>query len=117
MSDKLRLKCKILTISSNDNDEGSPLNILNNDSSTYWVSSRFCRYPQYIFIQFNYPTIISQIKILFHEYKIPSKINFYSFCPDSQYDYLISDLIKAPMTHIGYVTTETNEVLITDQEN
>jgi len=47
------------------------------------VSDRFCDYPQEIILQFTSPVDIKQINILSHEKKISTKIEIFSFNPNS----------------------------------
>ena len=48
---------------------------------TGWQSQRFCLFPQEIILQFQGGVSITQIKLLMHETKIPSKVELYSYMP------------------------------------
>ena len=72
-----------------------------------WSSVRYCTYPQELLIQFCRPCRLRQINFVFHEYKIPSKIDLYYFFPKtfSEFNLDIDDLI---FDQIGYITPDTN---------
>ena len=67
---------------------------------------RFCQYPQEIIFQFIYPVNLTQIKILCHEKKIPSLIEFYSYLPQSETsNYNPSNGFEK----IGYIRFDSNK--------
>ena len=72
-----------------------------------WSSVRYCTYPQELLIQLCRPCRLKQINLIFHEYKIPSKIDLYYFFPKtfSDFNLDIDDLI---FEKIGYITPDTN---------
>ena len=84
MGDVVKLKYKIIAASTEDVD--SEVNDLTKPpkQSKGWVSARFCRYPQFLYIRFNYPVQLTQMNVLVHEKQIPSKIDFYSHLPATQ---------------------------------
>eukprot|EP01027_Heterolobosea_sp_BB2_P017482 GEZU01024748.1.p1 GENE.GEZU01024748.1~~GEZU01024748.1.p1 ORF type:complete len:238 (-),score=40.41 GEZU01024748.1:183-896(-) len=43
-----------------------------------WQSSRFCYYPQEVGLALPAPMKVAELQLLLHEYKIPSKIEFYA---------------------------------------
>ena len=72
-----------------------------------WSSVRYCTYPQELLIQLCRPCRLRQINLVFHEYKIPSKIDLYYFFPKtfSDFNLDIDDLI---FEKIGYIIPDTN---------
>ena len=77
MGDVVQLKYFPLASSSQDTNDGSLTEISKMpNKSKGWISGRFCRYPQYLYIRFQYPVHLTQMNILIHEKKIPSIIDF-----------------------------------------
>jgi centrosomal protein CEP104 len=72
-----------------------------------WCTVRYCTYPQELLIQLCRPCRLRQINLVFHEYKIPSKIDLYNFFPKtfSDFNLDIDDLI---FEKIGYIIPDTN---------
>ena len=73
-----------------------------------WFSSRFSQFPQEIYIQFAQPVNIRQINMVIHEKNIPSKINFYTFCPNFP-DEIIQNYHKVNYNYVGFIKMDTNE--------
>lgn len=46
-----------------------------------WTSQRFCVYPQSIIIQFPSRVRAKKLEFLFHEKKIPSRVELFSYLP------------------------------------
>ena len=96
--------------SSSEDDEHPLYSLISPDKNDGWCSSPFCKYPQEILIQFNNPSKLSQMNITLHEYKIPSKIDFYYYYPnqknkeEEKFDYN-----NIPFIKIGYIIPNTNE--------
>ena len=82
--------------SSSEDDEHPLYSLISPDKNDGWCSSPFCKYPQ--------ETL--------HEYKIPSKIDFYYYYPnqknkeEEKFDYN-----NIPFIKIGYIIPNTNEKL------
>jgi len=100
-------------IGSSSEDDDHPLySLISPDKNDGWCSSPFCKYPQEILIQLNNPSKLSQMNITLHEYKIPSKIDFYYYYPnqknkeEEKFDYN-----NIPFIKIGYIIPNTNEKL------
>ena len=69
-------------IGSSSEDEDHPLfSLISQEKNDGWCSAPFCKYPQEIILQLNNPSKLTQINITLHEYKIPSKIDFYYYYP------------------------------------
>ena len=98
--------------SSSEDDEHPLYSLISPDKNDGWCSSPFCKYPQEILIQLNNPSKLSQMNITLHEYKIPSKIDFYYYYPnqknkeEEKFDYN-----NIPFIKIGYIIPNTNEKL------
>ena len=96
--------------SSTEDDEHPLYSLISPDKNDGWCSSPFCKYPQEILIQLNNPSKLSQMNITLHEYKIPSKIDFYYYYPnqknkeEEKFDYN-----NIPFIKIGYIIPNTNE--------
>ena len=96
--------------SSSEDDEHPLYSLISPDKNDGWCSSPFCKYPQEILIQLNNPSKLSQMNITLHEYKIPSKIDFYYYYPnqknkeEEKFDYN-----NIPFIKIGYIIPNTNE--------
>ena len=98
-------------VGSSSEDENNPLySLISPDKNNGWCSAPFCKYPQEIIIQLNNPSKLSQINITLHEYKIPSKIDFYYYYPgqkkleEEKFDYN-----NIPFIKLGYIIPNTNE--------
>ena len=109
MGDVVKLKYKIIAASTEDVD--SEVNDLTKPpkQSKGWVSARFCRYPQFLYIRFNYPVQLTQMNVLVHEKKIPSRIDFYSHLPATQGEYANEDYLNLPYVNFGYIKFDSNE--------
>ena len=98
--------------SSSEDDEHPLYSLISPDKNDGWCSSPFCKYPQEILIQLNNPSKLSQMNITLHEYKIPSKIDFYYYYPnqknkeEEKFDYN-----NIPFIKVGYIIPNTNEKL------
>jgi len=73
-----------------------------------WLSTRFCQYPQYIYVQFSQPVLIKKIEIVLHETNIPSLIKFYTYIPKSKDDF-IANYKHVNYDYIGFIRTDSNE--------
>ena len=85
---------------------------------TGWHSQRFCIFPQELILQFQGGVHITQIKLLAHETKIPSKVELYSFMPGvdnpGSMDPGISTLVTPESSNIlfrrlGHFSLDSNE--------
>ena len=52
-------------------------------NSKGWQSEKFCQYPQEIILQFAGTVYLSQLQFLSHQAKISSKIELFTFNPQS----------------------------------
>ena len=100
-------------IGSSSEDDDYPLfSLISQEKKDGWCSAPFCKYPQEIILQLNNPSKLTQINITLHEYKIPSKIDFYYFFPsqkkseEEKYDF---DFNNIPFIKMGYIIPNTNE--------
>ena len=100
-------------IGSSSEDEDHPLfSLISQEKNEGWCSAPFCKYPQEIILQMNNPSKLSQINITLHEYKIPSKIDFYYFFPSEkkpENDGEKIDFNNIPFIKLGYIIPNTNE--------
>ena len=86
MEESQRLNYKVISYTSQDLD--NPADNLPKQSQAHpWHSQRFCVYPQLITFAFEKPVTLTQIKIVAHEYKVPSKISLGSMMPGTQTEF------------------------------
>ena len=100
------LKYRLIGASTED-PENPFYSIISGLKNNGWSSVRYCTYPQELLIQLCRPCRLRQINLVFHEFKIPSKIDLYFFFPKTFTDFNldIDDLI---FEKIGYITPDTN---------
>ena len=98
-------------IGSSSEDEDHPLfSLISQEKNDGWCSAPFCKYPQEIILQLNNPSKLIQINITLHEYKIPSKIDFYSYYPTpKKSEEEKFDFNNIPFIKIGYIIPNSNE--------
>ena len=98
-------------IGSSSEDEDHPLfSLISQEKNDGWCSAPFCKYPQEIILQLNNPSKLTQINITLHEYKIPSKIDFYYYYPpQKKSDEEKFDFNNIPFIKIGYIIPNSNE--------
>ena len=98
-------------IGSSSEDEDHPLfSLISQEKNDGWCSAPFCKYPQEIILQLNNPSKLTQINITLHEYKIPSKIDFYYYYPpQKKFDKEKFDFNNIPFTKMGYIIPNSNE--------
>ena len=98
-------------IGSSSEDEEHPLfSLMSKDKNEGWCSAPFCKYPQEIILQLDCPCRITQINITLHEYKIPSKIEFYYFYPtQKKSEEEKFDFNNIPFIKMGYIIPQSNE--------
>jgi len=101
------LKYRLMGVSTED-PESPFYSLISGLKNNGWSSVRYSTYPQELLIQFCRPCRLRQINILFHEYKIPSKVDFYYFFPKtfSEFNLDIDDLI---FEKIGYIIPNINK--------
>lgn len=99
---ELLLKYKLLYSSSNEPEQVSTIHNIN------WISARYPNYPQYLFIQFNYPVHVKKVKLLIHENKIPTKVDLYTHFPKTNVEFNNTDLSQMSFQHVGYITMDDN---------
>ena len=103
----VKLNYNIIESSSQDNQH--PLRELKKGLAGHgWQSSRFCQYPQYMYVQFSQPVLIKRIDMVLHETNISSMIKFYSYVPKDKDEY-ISNYKQAKYDYIGFIRTDNNE--------
>ena len=96
-------------VGSSSEDEEHPLfSLISPEKKDGWCSAPFCKYPQEIIIQLNNPSKLSQINITLHEYKIPSKIDFYYFYPQETDENNKLDINNIPFIKMGYIIPNSN---------
>lgn len=90
-----------------DNQRNSINDLVNFENTSGWISSRFCDYPQEIIIQFLSPIFLKQINLTIHENKIPTKIEFFSYFPNSYMNKYALNMNK--FNPLGYICLDNNE--------
>ena len=98
-------------IGSSSEDEDHPLfSLISQEKNDGWCSAPFCKYPQEIILQLNNPSKLTQINITLHEYKIPSKIDFYYYYPtQKKSEEEKFDFNNIPFIKMGYIIPNSNE--------
>jgi len=101
------LKYRLVGVSTED-PESPFYSLISGLKNNGWCSVRYSTYPQELLIQFCRPCRLRQINIIFHEYKIPSKVDFYYFFPKTftEFNLDIDDLI---FEKIGYIIPNINK--------
>ena len=72
------LKYRLVGVSTED-PESPFYSLISGLKNSGWCSVRYSTYPQELLIQFCRPCRLRQVNLVLHEYKIPSKIDFYYF--------------------------------------
>ena len=100
------LKYRIIGASTED-PESPVYAIISGLKNNGWSSVRYSTYPQELLIQLCRPCRLRQINLIFHEYKIPSRVDLYYYFPKtfSDFNLDIDDLI---FEKIGYIIPDTN---------
>ncbi len=100
-------------IGATSEDPEHPLySIISDEKKEGWCSSPFCKYPQEIIIQLNKPSKLSQINLILHQSKIPTKIDLYYFFPDPKKEKNKKenfDLNNIPFLKLGFITPSSNQ--------
>ena len=88
-------------------DELHPLiSLISEETNEGWISKKFCEYPQEILIKFNQPIRLRRVNIIFHQTKIPSKVELYQFFPRNFNDFFI-DIHSIIFDKIGFVSPDS----------
>lgn len=99
---------KYRLIGASTEDPESPFyTIVSGLKNNGWSSVRYSTYPQELLIQLCRPCRLRQINLVFHEYKIPSKVELYSFFPKTFSDFNL-DIEELVFDKIGYIIPDTN---------
>ena len=95
-------------LASTSEDLEHPLNsLLSGQRGNGWLSSRYCTYPQLIYLQFERPINLRQINIIIHETNIPSEIKIYAYNPSSKDEY-VPNFKRLPYIYVGFIQADTN---------
>ena len=107
-----------------EDPENSFYNLISSFNNKGWSSARYCTYPQELLIQMSHPCRLRQINLLFHEYKISSKIEVYYFFPTKYNDFnldiedlvfkKIGDIIPSNNNHTKYQYREFKKVFLNE---
>lgn len=103
------LKYRLVGVSTED-PESPFYSLISGLKNNGWCSVRYSTYPQELLIQFCRPCRLKQVNLVLHEYKIPSKIDFYYFYPnhknkeEEKFDYN-----NIPFIKMGYIIPNSNE--------
>ena len=101
-----KIKFCILGCSGEDPEYPVTELLTQSSQSKGWHSSRFCDFPQEITLQFMSPIKIKQTQFLSHQCKIASKIELYSYLPDSNSIIPNNDF---KYKKLGYLSLDSNE--------
>lgn len=75
-----------------------------------WESKRFCEYPQTLIIQFTEIVNLKEVQILCHEFKIPSKIELFSYVPLVAVESIPQEKMHSiKFNRIGHISFDSNE--------
>lgn len=107
MSNLSKLKFRIVSCTSEDNDYPVVELMKHGPQSKGWQSARFQDFPQVIIFQFICPVNIQQLQFLSHQSKISSKIEIYTFFPENFSQIPPIDQIK--WRRLGYLSLDNNE--------
>ena len=107
MSNLSKLKLRIVSCSSEDNDYPAVELMKHGPQSKGWQSARFQDFPQVIIFQFICPVQIQQLQFLSHQSKISSKIEIYTYFPENLSSTPPMDQIK--WKRLGYLSLDNNE--------
>jgi centrosomal protein CEP104 len=102
-----KLKFRVVSCSSEDPDFLVTELLKHGPHTKGWQSARFCDYPQEIILQMSVPARIKQLQFLSHQFKVSSKIELYSYCPESPGTVPALDSIK--FKRLGYLSLDSNE--------
>jgi len=107
MSNPSKLKFRIVSCTSEDNDYPAVELMKHGPQSKGWQSARFQDFPQVIIFQFICPVNIQQLQFLSHQSKISSKVEIYTFFPENFSQIPPMDQIK--WRRLGYLSLDNNE--------
>lgn len=107
MSNLSKLKFRIVSCTSEDNDYPAVELMKHGPQSKGWQSARFQDFPQVIIFQFICPVNVQQLQFLSHQSKISSKIEIYTFFPENFSQIPPMDQIK--WRRLGYLSLDNNE--------
>lgn len=87
------------------------LNTVSNDPKITegWSSVRYCPYPQVLILKFFEVVSLRQIKLLFHQYKIPKRVDVFFFNPQSFLECNI-DCRVMKFERLGYIIPSANDI-------
>lgn len=75
-----------------------------------WESARFCDFPQTIIIQFSEIVNLQEIQLLCHEFKIPQRIELYSYVPLIPLEVIpVEKMQSLNFKRIGHISFDSNE--------
>ena len=83
MSNLAKLKFRVLSCTSEDNDFPVTELLKHGPQSKGWQSARFQDFPQVIIFQFICPVHIQQLQFLSHQSKISSRIEIFTYMPEN----------------------------------
>lgn len=107
MSGVTKLKFRVVSFSSEDPDFQVTELLKHGPHTKGWQSSRFCDYPQEIILQMSVPARIKQLQLLSHQFKVSSKVELYTYCPETPGSMPSLDSIK--FKRLGYMSLDSNE--------
>jgi centrosomal protein CEP104 len=107
MSNLSKLKFRIVSCTSEDNDYPAVELMKHGPQCKGWQSARFQDFPQVIIFQFICPVHIQQLQFLSHHSKISSKIEIYTYFAEAMSSLPPMDQIK--WKRLGYLSLDNNE--------
>lgn len=107
MSNLAKLKFRVVSCSSEDNDFPVTELLKHGPQSKGWQSARFQDFPQVIIFQFICPVHIQQLQFLSHQSKISSRIEIFTYMPENPVS--IPPLDQFKWKRLGYLSLDNNE--------
>eukprot|EP00359_Climacostomum_virens_P001925 CAMPEP_0204900574 /NCGR_PEP_ID=MMETSP1397-20131031/2553_1 /ASSEMBLY_ACC=CAM_ASM_000891 /TAXON_ID=49980 /ORGANISM="Climacostomum Climacostomum virens, Strain Stock W-24" /LENGTH=780 /DNA_ID=CAMNT_0052068743 /DNA_START=85 /DNA_END=2424 /DNA_ORIENTATION=+ len=102
-----KLKFRIVSCTSEDPDFAATELLKHGPATKGWTSARFCDYPQEIILQMSVPARVKQLQFLSHQFKVSSKIELYTYYPETPGSVPPLDSIK--FKRLGYLSLDSNE--------
>lgn len=107
MSNLVKLKFRIASFTSEDNEFPVSELLKPGPQSKGWQSARFQDFPQTIIFQFICPVQIKQLQFLSHQSKISSRVEIFTYIPENLSAMPPIDQFK--WKRLGYLSLDSNE--------
>mmetsp|Transcript_16918 Transcript_16918/g.30337 ORF Transcript_16918/g.30337 Transcript_16918/m.30337 type:complete len:135 (-) Transcript_16918:255-659(-) len=99
-----KLKFRIVSCTSEDPDFAATELLKHGPATKGWTSARFCDYPQEIILQMSVPARVKQLQFLSHQFKVSSKIELYTYYPETPGSVPPLDSITADITNVSGIS-------------